>query len=124
MGSHTHVTFFRGPEEDGHGSTGAFVRHEACPSCGSRNNLARYSDGNGFCFGCRYFEKGDTSGGRVDTQSIEATEVRVSNLSHGSVTAIPNRRLDEETFHHSAMPTGYGFGCSCPDLFEDASRGG
>lgn len=27
-----------------------FVQHEACPSCGSSDNLARYSDGHAVCF--------------------------------------------------------------------------
>lgn len=27
-----------------------FVRHEACPNCGSKDNLAIYSDGSFFCF--------------------------------------------------------------------------
>lgn len=36
-----------------------FVRHESCPSCGSKDNLARYSDGHGFCFGCNYHESDD-----------------------------------------------------------------
>lgn len=35
---------------------GKFVRHESCPSCGSRDNLARYEDGSAWCFGCRYKE--------------------------------------------------------------------
>jgi hypothetical protein len=34
-----------------------FVRHEACPRCGSRDNLARYSDGGAWCFGCHYRER-------------------------------------------------------------------
>ena len=38
-----------------------FVKHEACPSCGSRDNLGRYSDGSAFCFGCGYKERGDRS---------------------------------------------------------------
>lgn len=38
-----------------------FVKHEACPSCGSRDNLARYSDGSAWCFGCHYKERGDKS---------------------------------------------------------------
>jgi len=38
-----------------------FVKHESCPSCGSRDNLARYSDGSAYCFGCRYTERGDKS---------------------------------------------------------------
>jgi hypothetical protein len=33
-----------------------FVKHESCPRCGSRDNLARYSDGGAFCFGCRFTE--------------------------------------------------------------------
>lgn len=39
-------------------STSSFVRKEPCPECGSRNNLARYSDGHAHCFstGCDYYE--------------------------------------------------------------------
>lgn len=33
-----------------------FVRHENCPYCASRDNLARYDDGHGYCFGCHYTE--------------------------------------------------------------------
>lgn len=33
-----------------------FVKHEPCPKCGSKDNLARYSDGSGYCFGCGYTE--------------------------------------------------------------------
>jgi twinkle protein len=36
-----------------------FVRHESCPECGSRNNLARYASGRGFCFGCSHWEPAD-----------------------------------------------------------------
>ena len=38
-----------------------FVKHEACPSCGSRDNLGRYSDGSAFCFGCHYTERANVS---------------------------------------------------------------
>lgn len=34
----------------------AFVAHEACPDCGSADNLARYDDGHGYCFGCGRYE--------------------------------------------------------------------
>ncbi len=39
-------------------TTSSFVRKEPCPECGSRNNLARYSDGHAHCFstGCDYYE--------------------------------------------------------------------
>ncbi len=33
-----------------------FVNHEPCPECKSRDNLARYSDGSAWCFGCGYYE--------------------------------------------------------------------
>lgn len=34
-----------------------FSHHEPCPACGSKDNLARYESGSGYCFGCGYFEK-------------------------------------------------------------------
>lgn len=37
----------------------AFLRHESCPECGSRNNLARYASGRAHCFGCAYWEPAD-----------------------------------------------------------------
>ena len=39
--------------------TSKCIAHEPCPSCGSRDNLGRYDDGHGFCFGCRYWEPGE-----------------------------------------------------------------
>lgn len=38
-----------------------FVKHESCPQCGSRDNLARYKDGGAWCFGCSYHERGSLS---------------------------------------------------------------
>lgn len=35
---------------------GVFVGHEACPKCGSKDNLARYDDGGAWCFGCHHRE--------------------------------------------------------------------
>lgn len=43
------------------GTTSRFSRHEACPSCGSRDNLARYESGSGYCFGCGHTERGVAS---------------------------------------------------------------
>ena len=40
--------------------TSTCVSHEPCPECGSRDNLARYSDGHGYCFGCGYYEKAES----------------------------------------------------------------
>ena len=31
-----------------------YVRKTSCPECGSKDNMAIYDDGHGFCFGCSY----------------------------------------------------------------------
>jgi len=43
-----------------HDDNSVHIGKEPCPSCGSRDNLARYSDGHGYCFGCQYYEAGDS----------------------------------------------------------------
>jgi len=46
-----------------------FLKHEACPECKSKNNLARYDDGHATCFGCGYQEqptKGDKAEPRME----------------------------------------------------------
>ena len=68
-----------------------FLFHEACPSCGSRDNLGRYSDGHAHCFGCGYYEKGD---GTVSDQKIEKIK---GDLIHGEVAALTKRHISEET---------------------------
>jgi twinkle protein len=35
-----------------------FSEHVPCKECGSKDNLALYEDGHGYCFGCKkYFTK-------------------------------------------------------------------
>jgi twinkle protein len=41
---------------DAERDTSAFMGHEPCPKCGSRDNLARYASGRGFCHGCKHAE--------------------------------------------------------------------
>lgn len=36
-----------------------YIRHGPCDSCGSRDNVAWYSNGSGFCFGCGKFYRGE-----------------------------------------------------------------
>lgn len=69
------------------------VRHEPCPKCGSRDNLARYSDGHGWCFGCSYYEKGD---GEVPAQAAR-TNKRRPGMIDGEFRALPKRGITEET---------------------------
>lgn len=49
--------------------TSHFLRHEPCPSCGSRDNMARYSDGGSYCFGCGYKER-KTAKGIWDNKTV------------------------------------------------------
>ena len=70
-----------------------FVQHEPCPECGSDNNLARYSDGHGFCFGCNYYEHADgaTGGGLAPSQNINP------ELIHGEYLELKKRGINEKT---------------------------
>lgn len=68
----------------------ALVKHEPCPACGSRDNLARFDDGHGFCFGCGRYEHGEGDGAQV-TQRGNAVLVR------GDYQPLLKRRLREDT---------------------------
>lgn len=71
------------------------IGHEACPSCGSRDNLARYSDGHGYCFGCQHYEHGTTT-----TPATPRKKTMSSNLVSGDVRALVKRGITEETCKH------------------------
>ena len=69
------------------------MKHEPCPACGSSNNLARYSDGHAFCFGCDYYERGegdapDLASDKPPTRAYEMT---------GVIAAIPDRKITQKT---------------------------
>lgn len=74
-------------------SDSSFIRKEPCPNCGSRDNLARYSDGHAFCFGCDYYEPGDGSEPQQNQR-----RPRVAGLIYdGEFTALRSRGITEET---------------------------
>ena len=81
-----------------------FVRHEPCPACGSKDNLARYSDGHAVCFtgGCSHYERGD---GQVI--SIQQKPKRSLEMT-GVVAAIPDRRINEATAKRYGVTVEYG----------------
>ena len=69
-----------------------FLRHEPCPTCGSGNNLARYSDGHATCFsaGCGHYERGNgTASDFVQRKPNRAYEMT------GTIAAIPDRRISQ-----------------------------
>ena len=81
-----------------------FVQHEACPSCGSTDNLARYSDGHATCFsgGCGHYEHGDGT-----VTKIEKRPARILEMT-GVVAAIPDRRINQETAQRYGVTVEYG----------------
>lgn len=86
-------------------SDSSFVQHEGCPGCGSRNNLARYSDGHAVCFsaGCNHYEH--SSG---DFTPIEV-ETKVRQLEKTGVAgAMPDRRISQRTVEKYGVTIEYG----------------
>lgn len=77
------------------------VGHEPCPSCGSRDNLARYSDGHGFCFGCQHYEKAEGA----STQPTKTKKASIM-LIPGEPKALAKRGITEETCRHWKYLTG------------------
>ena len=70
-----------------------FVKHEPCPSCGSKNNLARYSDGHAVCFtgGCDHYER--ATGEVIESKPKANRKLEMT----GVVASIPDRRISEAT---------------------------
>jgi ribosomal protein S27AE len=62
----------------------AFIQHTNCPKCGSKDNLAEYSDGF-YCFGCSYRKK------KNDLNSVR------SRLQSGVGGTMPSNELDIST---------------------------
>lgn len=67
------------------------IGHEPCPKCGSRDNLARYDDGHGFCFGCGHYEPGAGEAPDADRGVSRAA------LLTGEPQTLASRKLTEET---------------------------
>tara|TARA_R100000231_G_C5327799_1_gene165435 strand:- start:417 stop:1988 length:1572 start_codon:yes stop_codon:yes gene_type:complete len=61
-----------------------FVRHESCPNCKSKDNLARYSDGHAYCFGCNYREKGSNDL-QIDNNKTYSTDAKIDDLEYRSL---------------------------------------
>lgn len=51
-----------------------FLRHSGCPQCGSRDNLALYSDGGAYCFGCGFVKPSRISGFVTEAKVEETKE--------------------------------------------------
>ena len=76
-------------------SESEFVAHEPCPKCGSRDALARYSDGHAYCFafGCEHYEPAE---GEAST-SRRHRMADANLISGGEFKSIAKRDITEET---------------------------
>jgi len=79
-------------------SDSSFIRHSECPECGSRDNLAVYTD-HSYCFGCEYYE-----GSSGDSKKM--AKPPVSGLIETESVSLTKRGLHEET----CRKWGYGVG--------------
>ncbi len=84
------------------------VRHEPCPKCGSRDNLARYPDGHGFCFGCSYWEDAPE---RRFQQRRDMDEEKTYEWMRGDCVALENRGLTKETCEKWRYEVSRDLGC-------------
>lgn len=85
---------------------GRFVRHEYCPKCGSRDNLARYDDGSAFCFGCRYSER-RTSAGPSSPNAANRNDVSRSDfpILEGTSRDFPEEAVTYLSKYRISVPT-------------------
>jgi len=83
-----------------------FIRHEPCPECGSKNNLARYSDGHAVCFslGCTHYEY--ASGEVAELPVIEHVSKRLEVT--GVHKAIPERKISQKTCEKYNVTVEFG----------------
>lgn len=83
------------------------VAHEPCPECGSRDNVALYSDGHRHCFGagCGYHTPPDQEGA---PEQGEAPPRGAGPRPH-TVRAIRGRNLTEETCRRYGYGVGSGY---------------
>ena len=73
-----------------------FVGREDCPSCGSSDNLARYSDGHAYCFGstCNHYEPPTDQPAGQSSGSPKAKPP--ADLIDGDYTALRSRKISED----------------------------
>ena len=82
---------------------GTFVQHEPCPSCGSKDNLARYSTGQGYCFGCGHWE-----GPNGQSKAEPIIEDKSMQLFTGNSGAIVDRGINEDVVRKYGVTLQYG----------------
>src|ERR1700744_978237 len=86
-------------------SESKFVRHGPCSSCGSRDNVAWYSNGTGFCFGCGKLHRGTPTGSQRPSGGSENGTPNLSTESAGSHISSTTTELSDTV---RSMPSDVG----------------
>lgn len=91
-----------------------FVGREACPTCGSEDNLARYSDGHAYCFGatCNHYEPPTGQERSADVES-DTRSKPARGLIDGTFMALKARKLSEDTARRYNYKVGLFNGQPC-----------
>ena len=71
-----------------------FIRHEACPHCGSSDANALYSDGKHYCFSCQTLTPAETEG------VIAVTTQTDSKFLDIEIGQLNKRKINEKTAKH------------------------
>tara|TARA_Y100001968_G_scaffold325186_1_gene365996 strand:+ start:540 stop:2165 length:1626 start_codon:yes stop_codon:yes gene_type:complete len=75
-----------------------YVKKSPCPECGSKDNLAVYSDGHAFCFGCHYRKPAPTETKPKSKLYYSRSPVMTNPLiKFITPKALPKRGISEET---------------------------
>jgi twinkle protein len=89
-----------------HETSSEFLRHEPCPSCGSKDNLARYTDGHAYCFGCDHYEAAtDAEPTTIKKEKIISDDF--NSYRESSTEALAARGITEETCAKFGVRVGY-----------------
>jgi len=79
-----------------------FIRHSPCPDCGSRDNLAIYTN-HTYCFGCHTHKFTNQN---TETAPVVFEEKEKSDMIEGINEALPSRKIDSETCRIFNYETG------------------
>lgn len=82
-------------KEDLNDST--YLRKEPCPACGSKDNLGRYSDGHGYCFGCGWVDRTGVDKPLNTTKTEGKTMSNLQSYYDAEVQSLPARKISEKT---------------------------
>lgn len=76
-----------------------FIRHDSCPSCGSKDNLAVYSD-HEYCFGCEYHKKYKNGDEPIeDVADVEKVDRPLMGLPRAPMPGMTSRSINADTIN-------------------------